>query len=399
MCLSKKDIETLDKAQTEVNEASFGQNWLVYGPAGTGKTILAMNRVERMTRMLPKETTVFVSKSKVLGRWVEQAADGLGISSKIKTFDNYIWNLVKNTIGQDPVKVEPDAKWSEIDWEATIPLLKVANQNNADRGKINLVLDEAQDVRLGFFSACKFMFKTLFILMDENQKTEVFANSKRTDIAKLLALDEKHQKILRINYRNPPEIKKLSETFYDGDVNELAESPGTKERRNLEAQPVIRWLPLSDENATIDQVQRVVNYCRDSPATTVCVVAPDRKYVPYIAGLIKGRALSDARIGKLKDWSVRSYIAETFANVTLDMCSPGVIVSSSINFKGSEFNSVFFFGWEHSNETSASMYTAITRARGRIEVLADVSETSKSKIRIQFERAISEDLIAEVALS
>ena len=45
MCLSKKDIETIDKAQTEVNEASFGQNWLGYGPAGTGKTIRALNRV------------------------------------------------------------------------------------------------------------------------------------------------------------------------------------------------------------------------------------------------------------------------------------------------------------------------------------------------------------------
>lgn len=399
MCLSKKDIETLDKAQTEVNEASFDQNWLVYGPAGTGKTILALNRVERMTRMLPEETTVFVSKSKVLGRWVEQAADDLGISSKVATFDKYIWNLVKSKIGQDPVKVEPDAKWSEINWDATIPLLKVANQNNADRLKINLVLDEAQDVRLGFFSACEFMFKTLFILMDENQKTKVFADSKRTDIARLLAIDEKHQKILRINYRNPLEIKKLSETFYDGDVNELAESPGAKERRNLEAPPVIRWLPLSDENATIDQVQRVVNYCRDSPATTVCVVAPDRGHVESIFGLIKGRASSDARIGKLKDWSVRMYRAETFSKVSLDMCSPGVIVSSSINFKGSEFNSVFFLGWEHSNETPASMYTAITRARGLIEVLADVSESSKSKVMIQFERALSEDLIAAVTLS
>ncbi len=399
MCLSKKDIETIDKAQSEVNEASFDQSWLVYGPAGTGKTILALNRVERMSRMLPDETTIFVSKSKVLGRWVEQAADELGISSKIATFDRYVWNLVKNTIGQDPVKMEPNAQWSEIDWEATIPLLKVASQKNPNLSKINLVLDEAQDVRLGFFSACEFMFKRLFILMDENQKTQVFANSKRSDIVRLLQIDEKHQKLLHINYRNPLEIKELSETFYDGEVGELAGVPDAKNRRNLEAPPVVRWLPLSDEKSAMDQVGRIVNYCKDSPSTTVCVVVPNSNRVRFVARLLEERALADERIKRLTSWSVRSYVSETFSRVTLDMCSPGVIVSSSINFKGSEFNAVFFVEWEQSIEKPASMYTAITRARGRVEVLADVSESSKSQIRIQFEQALDDDLITEVALS
>ena len=399
MCLSKKDIETIDRAQSEVNEASFDQNWLVYGPAGTGKTILALNRVERMSRMLPNETTLFVSKSKVLGRWVEQAADELGISSKIATFDRYVWNLVKNTIGQDPVKMEPNAQWSEIDWDATIPLLKVASQKNPNPSKINLVLDEAQDVRLGFFSACEFMFKRLFILMDENQKTEVFANSKRSDIVRLLQIDEKHQKLLHINYRNPLEIKELSETFFDGEAGELASVPDAKDRRNLEAPPVIRWLSLSDEKSPMDQVGRIISYCKDSPAATVCVVVPNSNRVKFMSRLLEERALADERIKRLTNWTVRSYVSETFSRVTLDMCSPGVIVSSSINFKGSEFNSVFFVEWEQSVEKPASMYTAITRARGRIEVLADVSESSKSQIRIQFEQALGENLIAEVALS
>jgi superfamily I DNA/RNA helicase len=115
--------------------------------------------------------------------------------------------------------------------------------------------------------------------------------------------------------------------------------------------------------------------------------------------LLEERALTDERIKRLTNWSVRSYVSETFSRVTLDMCSPGVIVSSSINFKGSEFNSVFFVEWEQSVEKPASMYTAITRARGRIEVLADVSEASKSQIRTQFEQALGENLISEVELS
>ena len=38
MCLKPEDVERMDDAQTAVNEAAFDQNWIVYGPAGTGKT-------------------------------------------------------------------------------------------------------------------------------------------------------------------------------------------------------------------------------------------------------------------------------------------------------------------------------------------------------------------------
>ena len=104
----------------------------------------------------------------------------------------------------------------------------------------------------------------------------------------------------------------------------------------------------------------------------------------------------DIRLQAKPDWTVRSYVAKMNVPATLDMCAPGVIVSNSINFKGSEFRAVFLIDWDKSSETSASMYTTITRAKGRIEVLAENSEISKGKIRGIFEKALNEQLITEV---
>jgi DNA helicase IV len=395
MCLTKNDIETLDDAQRIVNEASFDQNWLVYGPAGTGKTIIALNRVERMHRMRPEDLTVYVSKSKVLGRWVEQAAADLGIRENIKTFDRFFWNFIGGIIGREPFKLVEGPSWSEIDWERTLPLLKTAYESNPELSKINLVLDEAQDLHLGFFSACKLMCRSVFVVMDENQKTGVWADSSRIEVSRVLGIDKAHQRLLNVNYRNPKEIKDLSECFYEGDKSELAKIAPIELRRNLEAPPTIRWLPFSDQAVSIDQVRRIIQYCCDRPTVTVCVVTPNKDSVNRVMQVIKESSENEARINQRKDWSVRGYTSQKFIRVDLDMCSPGVIVSNSINFKGSEYDAVFMVDWEYSDESNASMYTAITRARGRIEVLAGTSEAAREKIRKIFEAALNDQLISE----
>ena len=174
MCFSLGDIAVLDPEQRIIDEATFDENWLVYGPAGTGKTILALKRVERMNRMLPNETTLFVSRSKVLAQWVRSAAVEIGIGASIKTYDQFFWWFVKDRIkgdseiDRDPPTLDDGA----FDWDQIVPLLEVAYTAKPDWAKINLVLDEAQDLPLGFFDACKWMCNRVFILMDENQKTD-----------------------------------------------------------------------------------------------------------------------------------------------------------------------------------------------------------------------------------
>lgn len=395
MCLAKDDVELLDGKQRSVNEAAFNQNWIVYGPAGTGKTILGLARLERSVNMAPNEDHIFLSKSKMLGRWVEQAAEQMGIGNNIHSFDQFVWNRVKHYLGRDPEKVEPNATWSEIDWDKTNPLLEKAFATNKTLKKFNVIVDEAQDVRPGFFTACRIMCNNVFVLMDENQKTGVFADTPRAQVADLLGVDNDHQIYLGINYRNPLEIKNLSEVFYTGRPDELAQPAPEERRKMLEAPPTIRWIPFSDDKARSDQVSRILSYCRDRPQVTVCVVAPTTLRVNVIHRVLQEDSQSDKRLSRIGNWSVRKYESEKFKPCTTDFCSPGIVVATPVNLKGSEFDAVFLTDWESSADQPPSMYTLICRAKARIEVLADPSESSKQTVRTMFAKALEENLITE----
>jgi hypothetical protein len=388
MCLKRNEVERLDKEQTKVNEAAFDQNWVIYGPAGTGKTILALNRVKRLSQLRKGETHVYLSKSKMLGQWVRQAAEDMGVGELVHSQDKYVWHWLREYLGENPPTLKDEFG---VDWDQTLPKLRVAVKNKPGISKRSIVLDEAQDIELGFFEACKLISSRIFILMDENQKTSVWANSKRSEIARTLNIDQAHQCFLGVNYRNPAEIKDLSEVFYSGDPDELAKLPPAGLRRKLEAKPTIRWLPYE---GTKSQISRVLDYCSARPKATVCVVAPSGGE-GQLRQDFEEHSEEFGKLSSLTDWSVRAYVARIGVPCTTDFCSPGIIIATPINLKGSEYDAVYLVNWDEASEPHPSMYTLICRARARIEVLANPTTESKSKVRALFKDAIDEDLIAE----
>lgn len=396
MCFTVDEIDRRDGTQEEINEAAFDQNWIVYGPAGTGKTIIALARLQRLCRLLPKEDHILISKSKLLNRWVELSAERMGLGARVHTFDQYVWNKVKSYLGGDPDKVNPGSSWSEIDWDLTVPRLQEAFRRNPNMQKFSLILDEAQDVRPGFFEACKIMCTRVFILMDENQKTDFFADTKRNLIASTLEIDERHQKYLGINYRNPEAIKSLSELFFDGDESELAALAPEDVRPILEGPPTIRYLSFSDSTAQTDQVRHVLGYCRDRPQTTVCVVAPTSDLVAPIARALNEGLSGFPILNNVEKWKVRTYVPQKFMPCNLDLCAPGIVVSTALNLKGSEYSAVFLTQWENSQDKEPAIYTVVTRAKTRLEVLSGTTDFAKSKIRTQFREALDSGLISEV---
>jgi len=396
MCLKPEDVERMDLAQTAVNEAAFDQNWVVYGPAGTGKTILALNRLQRLSKLRPDDDHVFLSKSKMLSRWVEQAAIGLGVNDKIDSYDRYVWNKVKGYIGCEPVTVDPVASWSEILWSATTPLIAEAFKRDASLKKFSVIVDEGQDISAGFFEACKIMCSRVFVLMDENQKTKFWADTARAEAARMLNVDQMHQKYLGINYRNPRLIKELSESFYEGDIKELASDPPVELQKNLEAEPSIRYMPFVDQTKKVDQVRRIISYCSERPQSTVCVVAPTPGDVANVIKELKNCAAATQRFDN-NNWKVRGYIPKRNQPCGTDFCSPGVVVASALNLKGSEFDAVYLSDWHRSEDAAPSIYTLIARARARLEVFADPTPSSKKNVQSKFEKALSKGLIKEVA--
>jgi hypothetical protein len=319
----------------------------------------------------------------------------MGLGNRVTTFDRYVWNRVGGYLNRDPDKVNENKRWDEIDWDLTIPRLREAFTNYPDMPRFSLILDEAQDVRPGFFNACRIMCSRVFILMDENQITEVFADTKRDFIASTLGIDDRHQKYLGINYRNPEAIKSLSEVFFNGDESELAELAPEDVRPVLEAPPTIRYLPFNDETVQIDQVRHVLGYCRDRPQSTICVVAPTSKHVRPIGEALSKGCRYFPILRQVENWRVREYESKAWVPCELNLCAPGIVVSTALNLKGSEYSAVFLTQWDESLDKSPAIYTVVTRAKTRLEVLSSESDEAKSKIRAQFRAALDLGLISE----
>ena len=211
----------------------------------------------------------------------------------------------------------------------------------------------------------------------------------------MLNVDQMHQKYLGINYRNPKAIKELSETFYNGDVTELASDPPAEFQKNLEVEPSIRYIPYSDVSKKADQVRRIIGFCSDRPQSTVCVVAPSPSEVARAITTLKDSALATKRFDQT-NWKVRGYIPKRNQRCVTDFCSPGIVVASALNLKGSEFDAVYLIDWHLSEDSAPALYTLIARARARIEVFAEPNAESKSSVRNKFEKALSAGLIKEV---
>jgi superfamily I DNA/RNA helicase len=79
----------------------------------------------------------------------------------------------------------------------------------------------------------------------------------------------------------------------------------------------------------------------------------------------------------------------------LNLCAPGIVVSTALNVKGSEYSAVFLTQWEDSRDKNPAMYTVVTRAKTRLEVLSSESDEAKSTIRAQFRAALDSGLISE----
>jgi hypothetical protein len=107
------------------------------GPAGTGKTLLAIESARRAAA--DGKRTLLVCFNRLLGRWLHHEAEGLGDSVTAGTLHSHMLALA----GLDrPPRTEPDF------WNEELPQLALDRLLYAEGGEVydTLVVDEAQDL-------------------------------------------------------------------------------------------------------------------------------------------------------------------------------------------------------------------------------------------------------------
>lgn len=332
-------FESLSPEHEAVLAKPLRSSFLVIGPPGTGKSVVAMYRASLLYRS--GRRTVFLMYGKMLSEYTKKAIYDLGIPEIVHTFHSWFPRFWKSCYHEAPPKLE---KWV-FDWMACLEKLHMSPPPASD--KMHIVVDEGQDMPKEFYMVLNLISDSLTIFADENQRitkhqstiSEIRAASQVQDVLKLTT-----------NYRNTREIAEFSASFYAGLPTGIPALPSVRGDR-----PFLISFPRLHECVTC-----IAEYENRNPSESIAVMIQRAdKAVPFYNRL-EGKVKNPPQI----------YLSEGAENKRkVDFVSPGIKILTYASAKGLQFDAVFLpelqfvYGHPADDDLRMKLYVMTSRAR------------------------------------
>jgi superfamily I DNA/RNA helicase len=335
--------QQLSKEQDKINNLPLDGSYLVVGPPGTGKTVMALYRSKMLVTRRRQPTLLM--HSRLLTQYTGTAAGELGIDGRVGSFHQWFYGFYRAHFRRRPPQIEP---W-HYDWQV---IMREFTTNPPPKQSLpHLLVDEGQDINKHFYPLARHLAAHLTVFADENQRlTE--QNATVADIRAYGAFTSVHE--LRRNYRNTKEIAALAAHFYSGLPSGIPDPPA----RSGELPVLIRYANL---NAT---VQAIATYERNHPDRQVGVFVPTKRLRDKLANRLQvaGRTVNQVQV----------YQRDENGPSEVDFTRPGIFLMCYPNAKGLEFDTVYipelqsYRGRLDSPEFKMLFYVLISRARDNL---------------------------------
>jgi superfamily I DNA/RNA helicase len=301
--------QQLSKEQDAINNLPLTGSYLVVGPPGTGKTVMAIYRAAMFRRA--GKATQFMVYNRTLRQYLEEAMEATGVEGVASTFHSWFDNWYWKNFGRRPPMLERFVHdWTAI-WK---DLIRRHNFEKYD----HLVIDEGQDFPKDFYTVMQLIATDITVFADENQRiTET--NSTLKEIEKYVRPKQVHR--LSLNYRNTRSIARFARHFYadlQSGVPDLPEKKG----------PRPRAVSCQDVAAQIDFIAR---YERNNDDTDIGVFIATKRQLFRILRELQGKTTNP----------VQTYVSGKKEYQTLDFTRRGIRLIMYPSAKGLEFDTVF----------------------------------------------------------
>lgn len=331
--------QQLSKEQDKVTGLSLKGNYLVTGPPGTGKTVMALYRASLLQKK--KRSVRFIMYSNLLRQYTRSALQQLKLDEdSVLTMHQWIHRYYRSNFHRSPPEIE---RWRH-DWTAIMLDL----QNEGVRLETpDVIVDEGQDLPKEFYFFTKLVSQHLTVFADENQRLDPRTNCTISEIRAYASIKDVVE--LRRNYRNTREIADLAAHFYTGLPSGIPDPP-----TRSGPMPILRR-----EESLVDEVGFIARYERNNSDLEIGVLLPKQDLVKEFERRLTGATKNP----------VRRYIRSGYKAEKVEFEEPGIMLLTWNSAKGLEFDTVFLpaldRAWHDPKdpETRMALYVLISRAR------------------------------------
>jgi DNA helicase IV len=305
-------LEELSREQEEVIDLPLDGSYLVTGPPGTGKTVMAIYRAGMLNAK--GEQARFLMYNNVLSDYTAGAVKSQDFASMVSTYHSWFGSFYVRICRAKPPMAD---RW-KFDWTACLVGLMATGMPPAERR--HLLVDEGQDMPKEFYAVVRYVGKTVTVFADENQRI-MADNSTLAEIADILGIRE--ARLLTMNYRNTARIAEVAAHFHAGIQTGVSAVPSDRNKGEMPA--------LIYHDKLHQAVDFIVNWEKLHGDQTIGVLVPYQNQQIKIFNRLKGKTRHPVGI----------YVSGDDRYDSLDFTSPGIKIVNFQSAKGLEFDTVF----------------------------------------------------------
>jgi DNA helicase IV len=296
--------DRLSRSQLIVSNLPIDKNYVISGGPGTGKTLLALLRADRIRSTFLREqgrdpNLLFIVFNRPLQNYLKSNMSLVGLTEEEATTWHYwMWHQAcPNYLGVDNPRDLQLAMY-QYDWDRVMAQLRKHNLGDAKKLD-HVILDEAQDLPEGLVSFLDEISENITIFMDDHQMIDEQDNERGVKEVKLTrnrALqivadgDPYRLQLLLENHRNSQAIVDLANKFMqEGDIAPDAINKGGRKPEMI----VYRDLDAF--------AQEVAAYAENNPDQNISVFLPSNEEKSSFVELLRAYRTVKNGVSEYKD--------------------------------------------------------------------------------------------------
>ncbi|WP_367432460.1 DEAD/DEAH box helicase [Streptomyces celluloflavus] len=301
----------LDMEQRAVVDLPFHGSHVITGTPGAGKTVMAVYRAWAL--VTARRYVALFTHSNLLHQYLAQMAPDLTEALHVTTYHRWLRDFWRQHFRTEPPRTDEEG-WS-YDW--------IEMQRDCILHRVgstaHLVIDEGQNLPVGFYQLCRILGVGVTVCADENQ---LIGDDQSTvsEICRALAI-RADPLVLRENRRNSREIAMLASEFREG-AGDAFPFP-TRAGRT----PTVLKIPSLKNLLT-----GVSQYFNAHPERSIGIICRSTHVLREIQSEL-------TQLGLAKH--TQAYAHDDRYRDTVDFSARPIRIVSTASMKGLEFDSVF----------------------------------------------------------